>query len=287
MINGLTMVPSDKKAFLDRVRSTMPDMHPTERLLAEFVISFPGELASYTASELASLAQVSTSTVSRFVRKLGYSNYDAARRQVRAEQRSGAALYMGSSQVSNLEEALRDHVEQATINLQETFLGITLSEIDSVAQSLNTARHVWVIGFRTSHSFASYLQCQIIQVLENVTVIPQPGQTLGEFVAAIHKEDAVIFIGLKRRISIAEELMTHLIKSKAPLLYISDDGVDARNDVTWHFRCPTAAPGPLFNHVSVMALTHLLATRVIELSGKKGRKRLLAIESVHDSLNEI
>ena len=281
------MAPIKNMVFLDRVRSTMPDMHPTERLLAEFVISFPGELASYTASELAELAQVSTATVSRFVRKLGYTNYDEARRQVRTEQRSGAALYLSSSQVNKLEEALRAHVEQAVINLQEAFLGITLHEIDSVAHALINARRVWIIGFRTSQSFATYLQCQIIQVIEHVSVVPQAGQTLGEFVAGIQRDDAVAYIGLKRRVKVSEELLSHLRKSRADVLYISDDSVDARSDLTWHFRCPTAAPGPLFSHVSVMALVHVLATRIIELSGKTGRKRLLAIETLHDSLDEL
>jgi DNA-binding MurR/RpiR family transcriptional regulator len=57
--------------------------------------------------------------------------------------------------------------------------------------------------------------------------------------------------------------------------------------VTWHFRCQTAAAGPLYNHVAVMALTDLLATRVVDLAGAKRRKRLSAIEALHDAMEEI
>ena len=184
------------------------------------MISFPGELASYTASELAELAQVSTATVSRFVRKLGYTNYDEARRQVRTEQRPGAALYLRSWKLNRLEEALRAHVEQAVKNLQDAFLGITMNEIGSVAHKLIKARHVWIIDFRTSQSFAAYLQCQTIQVLEQVSVVPQAGQTLGEFIVGIQRDDAVVYTGLKRRVKVAEELLSQLRKSKADLLYI-------------------------------------------------------------------
>ena len=45
-----------RHSFVTRVRQRLTSMHPAERRLAEFVLSFPGELASYTASELAALA---------------------------------------------------------------------------------------------------------------------------------------------------------------------------------------------------------------------------------------
>ena len=57
----------------------MPPLHPAERRLSEFLCEFPGELASYDAQELARLANVSKSTVSRFVRRLHYARYDDAR----------------------------------------------------------------------------------------------------------------------------------------------------------------------------------------------------------------
>jgi len=55
----------------------------------------------------------------------------------------------------------------------------------------------------------------------------------------------------------------------------------------WRLRVQTAAPGPLFNHAAVLTLCHVLATRVLERSGSAGRKRLLAIEALHDSMDEI
>ena len=47
-----------------------------------------------------------------------------------------------------------------------------------------------------------------------------------------------------------------------------------------------AAPGPLDNHVAVIALCHLLANSVIELSDHAGRERLAGIEARHDAMGE-
>ena len=71
------------ESFLQRVRKHLDSLPVTERQLADFVLEFPGELASYAGNELAQLAGVSPSTVSRFIRRIGYANYEDARKQVR------------------------------------------------------------------------------------------------------------------------------------------------------------------------------------------------------------
>ncbi|PLX38227.1 MAG: MurR/RpiR family transcriptional regulator [Hyphomicrobiales bacterium] len=281
------MPAKQKLSFVTRVRGELHRMHPTERRLADFVLNFPGELASYTATELARLANVSNATVSRFVQKLGYASYEEARRHVRAERHTGAALYLSGSSSKISESVLHDHVEQGKANLEKTFLGISLTEIDEVAKTMLAARRVWVIGFRTSQSFATYLQWQSLQVIENITTLPAAGQTLGENIASMTDRDCVVLFGLRRGHTRLEQILYQTIASGAAVLYITDAGVERMQGPKWHFQCQTQAPGSLFNHVSVLALCHLIATRVIELAGPAGRKRLAAIELAHDSLDEL
>ncbi|HLS42296.1 MAG TPA: MurR/RpiR family transcriptional regulator, partial [Paenalcaligenes sp.] len=89
-------------SFLSRVRALLPELHPAERRLGDFVCDFPGELASFSASELAELAHVSKATVTRFVKRLGYENYEEARRHARAERSTGSRFFLASStDVSN------------------------------------------------------------------------------------------------------------------------------------------------------------------------------------------
>jgi DNA-binding MurR/RpiR family transcriptional regulator len=55
--------PVPAPSFLTRLREGLSSMHPTEKRLAEFMLDFPGELASYSASELAKLSGVSNAAV--------------------------------------------------------------------------------------------------------------------------------------------------------------------------------------------------------------------------------
>ncbi|OOG70091.1 MurR/RpiR family transcriptional regulator [Sinorhizobium sp. A49] len=276
-----------ERSFLTRVRQVLPELHPAERRLGDFLCDFPGEVASYSAQELAALAHVSKATVSRFIQRLGYDNYEEARRHARADKQTGSRLFLATSADTAGEQSVTAHVAQGVANIEATFLAISETQINTASAALLKARKVWVIGFRASHSFATYLQWQLTQVIENIAAIPGGGQTLGEHLVSFTPDDVVIVFGLRRRIALMDTLLGQVEKSGARLLYITDEGVPFLSQAEWHFRCQTLAPGPLFNHVSVMALCHLLTTRCIETAGVAGRNRLRGIEALNDALEEL
>lgn len=278
---------SRERSFLFRVRQALDDLHPAERRLGDFVCDFPGELASYSASELAALAHVSNATVSRFVKRLGYENYEEARRHAREERQTGSRLFLTTSSDARAVQSLGAHVAQGIANLEGTFANITDEQINAVVDVMIATRKVWVLGFRSSHPFADYLQWQMTQVIENIVAIPGGGQTLGEHLVSVAKGDVAVVFGMRRRIARMEMILSALERSGARLLYITDEGVPHRQSAAWHFRCQTLAPGPLFNHVAVMAICHLLATRAIERAGAAGRTRLRGIEAIGDALEEL
>lgn len=273
--------------FLERVRESLDGLHPAERRLATFLLDFPGEIAAYTGQELSELANVSAPTVSRFIKRLGYANYEEARRHVRTARKTGAALYMVGARAGGADAQLLAHIEQAQANLAQTFSAITANDIENLAAEVLAARRVWIIGFRTSHAFSTYFHTQIYQVCANVTVAPAAGQTMAEQIAAVGPEDCVILIGLARRPQSFGAILAAFKARGAKIAYISDEREDHRAELAWHLRCATLAPGPLYSHVAVMLLLQILATRVIQLSGHEGRRRLGMIEDLHHGLNEL
>lgn len=274
-------------SFLTRVRNTIQDLPPAERRLADFLCDFPGELASYSASELAALAHVSNATVTRLIQRLGYESYEDARRHARSEKQTGSRFFISDHSSIDKNQPLAAHIGQTITNLENTFLSIHDGHIDAVVQAILSARKTWVIGFRSSHPFAAYFQWQMTQVTENIFSIPGAGQTLGEYIASFSSTDVVVVFALRRRIAKMDALLSAIEKSGAKLLYITDEGAPLRSSAHWHFMCQTLAPGPLFNHVSVMALCHLMITRAIEHAGAPGRKRLREIETAGDFLQEL
>ncbi|MFK7880886.1 MurR/RpiR family transcriptional regulator [Roseobacter sp.] len=283
--DGMSIDPT--KPFLARVSDALPNLYPSERMLAELVLDFPGEMASYTASELAELADVSNATVSRFVRRIGYASFEEARRAVRDEQKAGTALLRLSSNSAAGTGAVNRHFDTSIQNLKQTYATLDDAVIDSLGNAMIAAPRVWFVGFRAGHSFAQYLGWQTSQVLQSVTVLPLAGETLAESLVSLGERDVVILIALRRKPKIVSAVASAARSVRAGLAVLEDRPSPDLADANWHLNCATSTSGPLMNHVGCMAVCNLLCARTIELSGAKGRGRMAAIEQAHRRFGEM
>ncbi|EJM96074.1 MurR/RpiR family transcriptional regulator [Herbaspirillum sp. YR522] len=275
---------SSSESFVRRVRSRLDELSTIERQLADFLLEFPGELASYAGNELAQLAGVSPSTVSRFIRRLGYENYDEARRQVRQEQEIGSPLLQAGATAPRHLKSVAAHFQQSQANLADTFERLSDAMMGEISRAIAGAPQVLIFGSRSSHAFAMYLRWQIIQVLPRVLAIPGPGETVAEHTAGLGELDCVIVFGTRRQTAQMERVLQAAQRAGARIVYISDQASPDFAGATWSLQCQCRGPGPLDNHVAVMALCDLLSTMVIEAAGSAGRKRLAAVEQGHEEL---
>lgn len=274
-------------SFVRRVRSQMEALSTTERRLADFVLEFPGELASYAGNELAELAGVSPSTVSRFIRRIGYENYEEARRHVREEKQTGSPLFQTATEATKRGNLVATHIAQSQANLTHTFERLSDAQMSDIVKAIIAANQVLIFGSRSSHGFAIYLRWQMIQVIPRVTAIPGAGETLAEHMANITDKDCVIVFGPRRQTRQMHTLLKAATKARAKILFISDKTTPDYPAATWSLQCDCRGPGLLDNHAAVMGICDLLATMVVEASGSAGRKRLAAIEMGHEDTGEL
>jgi DNA-binding MurR/RpiR family transcriptional regulator len=278
---------TQRYSLVTRIREQSHELSPSERRLAEVMLELTGKLAHYSASEVANLAKVSSATVTRLVRRLGYQSYDEARRQSRANDWACSPRpdLPGPSGRPSLVELSR---RQSHANLTASFNRLSDSVVGDIAQAFLVSRKAKFIGFQSNRCFASYLRWQLVQVREYTSVIPGAGETLGEHLAGISNLDCITLFALGPRISQLVHIVEHAAKVGAKTLYITDQTfLPDPIPVTWLVRCDTQASGPLDNHVAVLALCHLLAARVLELAGPAERRRLIAIEAAHELLEEL
>jgi DNA-binding MurR/RpiR family transcriptional regulator len=280
------MKSQPQSSFLSRLREHLGAMHPTERRLAEFMLDFPGDLASYSASELAKLSGVSNATVTRMVRRLGYATFESARRHVREEKNSGSPLFLAGRAVESPGKQMEAHLLQGVANLRWTFTHVEESTLQAIAKKIVGARRVWITGFRSSHSLANYLRMQLFQIKESSELFPSPGASFGEYVASFSSADLLIVFGLRRRPARLRLILQQLVDTGASVLYITDNKVARQSAVTWHVQCACDSTEPLDNHVAVIGICHALVNETIALAGHAGRKRLASIEARHDALGE-
>jgi DNA-binding MurR/RpiR family transcriptional regulator len=80
--------PGDAKqpSLQARVQQHYGELPKSERKLADLILDFPGEIAAYSATELANLAGASKAAVTRLTRRLGYQSFEEARVAARDAQ---------------------------------------------------------------------------------------------------------------------------------------------------------------------------------------------------------
>ncbi|SET82112.1 MurR/RpiR family transcriptional regulator [Paracoccus homiensis] len=274
-------------AFLSRIRSALPELHRAERKLGSFLLDFPGDLASYDAQELARLSGVSKATVSRFVRRIGFDNYETARRAARDERQTGSRHFLAHAEDIPPESQLSVSIQEEMANIAWTFDRIDTAELEALAQAIISARRVWLVGYRISRVFADYLYWQLLKVVPSASIIPQAGESLGEYTAEMTSEDVVIIVALRRKAANTLPLIQECARQAAQTALITDEGSQPDDRARWHFRARIETSSPQFNHAAVMSLCHQIVTRTTLKAGQKARNRLRLIDEANERLGEV
>lgn len=275
------------KTFLARIRTALPELHRAERKLGTFLLDFPGDLASYDAQELARLSGVSKATVSRFVRRIGFENYEVARRAAREERQTGSRHFLAHAEGVPAESLLSVSVREDMANIAWTFERIETAELEALAEAILSARRVWLIGYRISRVFADYLYWQLLKVVPSVSVIPQAGESLGEYTTEMAPEDVVILVALRRRAANTDRVITECERQGVSTALITDEGSQPDHRARWHFRCRIETSSPQFNHAAVVSLCHQIVTRTTMKAGQEARDRLRLIDEANERLGEV
>ncbi|RVU33757.1 MurR/RpiR family transcriptional regulator [Hwanghaeella grinnelliae] len=271
------------------VRAQYASLPVSERRIADFILEFPGEVAAYTATELAELSNGSKAAVTRLIKRLGFSNYDEARRAARDAQTWGSPLYLmqKSHQPKDFAGRVQFHIDQDVQNITTTLQSLSPDSFRLIVDTICTADRVVCVGWRNSYFLAAYLHWQIVQVRKDVSLLPTAGMTLAEDIAMLGKDDLLICVGMRRRVPQVEKVIAAANKQQAKILYVTDRTAGALSSATWTIPCSVRGSEPFDRYGAVLSLFHLLSVAVVEKMGETGRKHLQSIEHLHDVIDEM
>jgi DNA-binding MurR/RpiR family transcriptional regulator len=282
-----TAIAPASKPLTAEIRARYDTLSRSERRLADAILDFPGELASYSATELAGLAGVPKATVTRLVRRLGFTGYEAARLASRSASDGGSPLYrLRKDGDATAAPAWSAHLDRCVGNIER--LQPDPAALDGAVAALAEARAVWLVGYRNNQYLAGYARWQFIQVRDQVHLLPGAGETLGESLASLGAGDVLVVLAIRRRVPVLSRIMAAATAAGTKILWIGDShSPDVAAGAAWRFACETVSLAPLDNHVAPMALLHLLSAGLLERMGPAGRRRLARIEALHEDLEEL
>lgn len=272
-----------------RVRAAYEEMPGSERKIADLILDAPGDVAGYSATELAALAGTSKAAASRFFKRLGFRNFGEARQLARARQTWGSPLYLDRSPAPEADATreLSSYLEDELALLRRSFGTFDPAQLDAIAATLATARRVWLVGFRNSHFVAGYARWQFIQFRPDVHLLPRTGETLAEQLANVGPDDLVILVGIRRRVAGFRRMLETCVERGARVLYVTDPTARAESArATWTLVCQVESAYLFDSYAAPLGLLRFLAIKAYRKTGRAGHEHLEAVERLHDRLDE-
>ena len=163
-----------KKDVLHIIRENLPGFSKGQKRIAEYILSDYDKAAFMTASKLGSLTAVSESTVVRFAAVLGYDGYPAMQKALQEIVHS-KLTYIQRIQASN-DRLFSADVVTSTLQMDMDKIRLAIEEVDrtafaEVVDRLLAARHIYILGVRSSSFLAGYLHFYLHLIFENVTLV--------------------------------------------------------------------------------------------------------------------
>lgn len=274
----------------ESIMAVYDELPSGEKKLADTILARLSNLASYSATELAADASVSKATAARFFRRIGYQSFGHARRQARAEAHLASPLYAlaGINPKEPATDALSRHVAADIRNLSDTFQRQDARQLSTAVKLIVKARRVRVLGMRNGYFVAQHMSYLLAQLRNDVAALPGMAMTLAEDLSTIGDKDVLVVMDFRRRTSLLRSIVKVARQSGASLVFITSPGMPALSrtgDIV--LPCLTEGASVFDSYVAAVSIVNYLCTAAAKELGSHSRKRLEAIEALHEVLGDI
>jgi DNA-binding MurR/RpiR family transcriptional regulator len=268
------------KTTSDLIAAVSSDLTPTERRIAEEVLTEPTLLAFGTVSDLAELVGTSRPTIVRFANKLGFDGFRPLQKYVRNDlshmlARPSERIRRGNRSVPRARTALNGAIESVFSALD----GASLTEL---ATPLAKANNVWILSGETSQAGAHAFHSGLSMVRPGVRALEE--RTLGNDLSDAGPGDAAVvfdFFRYRRQVSNATRT---LADAGVSIVAITDSPLSPLvelADVWSEIEIP--AIGPFDSSVPVVAMAELLVSQVARILEDEATERIDRIESLWET----
>ena len=191
-----------KKDIETRIRENMATFSKGQKKIAAAILNDYDKAAYMTAARLGQLVDVSESTVVRFAIELGYEGFPELQHAVQELVRTKLTPNQ-RIEVSNLRYGDGDVLE-SVLNADIAKIKYTVENIDratfaAAVDALVNARHIYIVGVRSSAALASFLHFNLGLIFDNIKFIqPTSSGEVFEQMLDISEEDVLFAISFPR-----------------------------------------------------------------------------------------
>lgn len=212
--------------ILSHIRESQRTFSKGQKLIAGYILESYDKAAFMTACKLGKTVGVSESTVVRFAVELGFDGYPSMQKTlqelVRTRLTAVQRIEVTNDRIGN--QDVVSTVLQADIDtIRKTSDALDRAEMDKSVDAILQARHIYIVGVRSSAAIASFLNFYLRNLFDNVVLVASAATSeMFEQLLRVGAGDVVIGISLPRYSSRTVKTMQFAHDSGAATIAITD-----------------------------------------------------------------
>lgn len=152
--------------ILCQIQKQYCDLTPAERKIAEFILASPQKATAMTVHQLAAQCKVASSAVTRFCKSIGLKGFSQLKLSLAREQGSHTedAQLPAFQENDEVGQVIRKVFSSSVQTLQDTLALTDSDTIGRMADTLMSAKRIFLFGIGTSAVIASDAQYRLSQL---------------------------------------------------------------------------------------------------------------------------
>lgn len=287
----MTPAPSNITVYaspvMRKLAAVAPDLQPSLRKVADFILRHPLKAATLTIEELAQATGTSPAAVNRLARAMQLGGFSALKTALVATLQDLVSpvdkLRNELAQRSDGSFGLHEQMRIAGSNLGSTTNGNSQESFAAFVEALAAARRVYILGFGNSAYLAGLAAANLVPYCADAVAVSMEGgnENAAYRLASITAEDALLAISLPRYSLDTLQLARYALERGARVLAITDSPASPLAPIADHSLFATAEhPVLISSNIAVLALIESLVAAVMTRNKEAVRLAAELTESV-------
>ena len=279
----------DHGPLADRIIKAFDTMSGQLQAGARYVLERPRDVALLSMREQARQAGVQPATMTRLAKHLGMDGYDGVRELYAAAVRDGEIGFAGKAGAQVASQKLKGDKALAAEMLRSIGRQIErlaapdrLERLVLAARALASARRIYCLGLRSSHSIAWHLHYVLSLVGERSTHIDGIAATGADALARATSRDVLLVASVLPYTRLTVELAEYAVEQGMAVVAITDSEVAPLAQIAQH-AVIVATDSPSFFHAMspAFAVAEILGAII---AGRGGDDALAALRHTDEHL---
>jgi DNA-binding MurR/RpiR family transcriptional regulator len=205
------------------------------------VLDRPRDVALLSMREQARQAGVQPATMTRLAKRLGMDGYDEVRELYAAAVRDGDLGFAGKAGVQVISQKLKgdkalaaDMLTSISHQIQKLATPAGLERLVNAARALASARRIYCLGLRSSHSIAWHLHYVLTLVGDRSVHIEGIGATGSDALARATNKDVLLVASVMPYTRLTIELAEYAVARDIAVVAITDSEVAPLAQIAQH-----------------------------------------------------